>query len=106
IQIKPINGSGKGITLRPQVYPMSSVSPGGKINWSVDTDVHTGFTRDIYLYVAGSSYAERINKQIASLKEQRKLGKQASAIVDPPDSSNLLKLNLKKGETVDKGPFE
>jgi cytochrome c-type biogenesis protein CcmF len=106
IQIKPLDGSGKDITMRPQVYPISSVSPGGKINWSADSDVHAGFTHDIYLYVAGSSYAQRINRQVAQLKKQRKLGQQAAAVIDPPDSSNVLKIRLKKGETVNEGAFK
>jgi cytochrome c-type biogenesis protein CcmF len=108
IQIKPLNGSGAGITMHPQVYPLSSVSPGGKINWSIDTDVHPGFTHDIYLYVAGSSYAQRINKEIARRNKKRKLGRQASAVIpaDSTDSTESLKITLKKGETLDEGAFE
>ncbi len=108
IQIKPLHGSGKGVTMHPQVYPLSSVSRGGKINWSIDTDVHLGFTHDIYLYVAGSSYAQRINKQIAKRNKKRKLGQQVSDVVpvDSSDTSETVDITLKKGETVNKGAFK
>lgn len=54
----------KSFTLYPEVYPMGSGST--SINWSVDVDVHGGFTRDIYMYVAGSAYVENKNREFAN----------------------------------------
>jgi len=104
IEIKPLHHPGKTITMHPQVYPMSAASPGGKISWSVDSDVHTGFASDIYLYVAGSSYVQRINKEIAQQNKNRKLGKPVSDVLSP-DSTTVRKISLAKGKTAKEGPF-
>ena len=55
--------SGRTFYMNPEVYPMLTTSSMSNINWSVDPDVHTGLLRDIYLYVAGSSFVEHRNNQ-------------------------------------------
>ncbi|HYW34682.1 MAG TPA: cytochrome c biogenesis protein CcsA [Balneolaceae bacterium] len=105
IKVQPLHGSGGGITMRPQVYAMSEASPGGKISWSVDPDVHAGFSGDIYLYVAGSSYVERKNKEIAREQKRRKLGKPVGDVVSK-DSSKAKTIQLTKGQTISKDGFD
>ena len=51
--------SGRSFTMRPTVYPMLSNSSPGAVEWTVDPDVRTGWYRDIFMYVAGSSLVDR-----------------------------------------------
>ncbi len=51
--------SGSHFTMRPTVYPMLSNSSPGAVEWTVDPDVRTGWYRDIFMYVAGSSMVDR-----------------------------------------------
>lgn len=102
IRIEPLDGSGGGIYLHPQVYPMSAAAPGGQVQWSVDPDVRTGWLSDIYLYVAGSSYVERRNEQIAERQKQRTEPAAAAA----PDTAHTQELKLKEGETITAGGFD
>jgi len=106
IRVQPLHGKGKGqgFNMHPQVYPMSQAAPGGKVSWSVDSDVHSSFTHDIYLYVAGSSYVQWLNKKIAEHSKERKLGKPAADVVHS-DSAKALKISLKKGQTISEGVF-
>jgi cytochrome c-type biogenesis protein CcmF len=94
----------------PQVYPMSQVSPGGKVNWSADPDIYPGLRNDIYLYVAGSSYVERKNKQIAQREKERKLGQQTAATMASDSSlsdyTNVQTIALAKGQTISIGRFK
>jgi cytochrome c-type biogenesis protein CcmF len=108
IHIQPLNSRSEGIYMYPQVYPMSQVSPGGKVNWSADPDIYPGLKSDIYLYVAGSSYVERKNKQIARGKEHRKMGQQTAAamVSDSSDTTNIQTITLAKGQTATIGRFK
>lgn len=107
IHVEPLGVSGEGFYLYPQVYPTSRVSPGGKINWSANPDIHMSLASDIYLYVAGSSYVQYQNEQIAESKEQRKLGEQATMTItaDSSDSINIKTITLTQGETVNIGGY-
>ncbi|MBN2731113.1 MAG: cytochrome c biogenesis protein CcsA [Balneolaceae bacterium] len=99
IRIESLDGSGSTY-LYPQVYPLSAASPGGAVQWSVDPDVKTGLTSDLYLYVAGSSYVERRNEQI---EEQKKAGQQTAAT---PDTTKGQELALEEGEQIRVGGFD
>lgn len=53
--------------MTPVSYPMLSNSSPGNLDWTVDPEVRTGWFSDIYMYVAGSSLAER---EIERLNEE------------------------------------
>lgn len=106
IRIEPIDGSSGGHYLHPQVYPMSSAAPGGQIQWSVDPDVRTGWLSDIYLYVAGSSYVDRKNEQVAEQKQQRGNGPAGTAAAATPDTANVQELTMTEGEQLTLGGFD
>jgi cytochrome c-type biogenesis protein CcmF len=65
LQVGPAGGAGYMFRMAPVVYPMAGSAP-GKMNWGVDPEVKAGIFSDIYLYVAGSSYIERVNKNAAA----------------------------------------
>lgn len=67
LKFEPIDGNGYTYTLAPVIYPMNS-GMGGSVNWGVDPEVRAGLLSDIYLYVAGSSYIERINEEVSVMQ--------------------------------------
>jgi cytochrome c-type biogenesis protein CcmF len=100
------DGSGDTFYLYPQVYPMSSAD---QIQWSVDVDVKAGLLSDVYLYVAGSSYVERKNKEYKKMKES-----QSETVVQPAsqnmdeakqDSVPTQKIILAKEDSVWMGDY-
>lgn len=101
---------GKPFYLRPQVYPMLRSSSTGNINWTVDVDVHSGFLRDIYLYVAGSSYVERKNNQAKRDKARREQKRIQPAGLDLPggrqDSVEVQKINLARDDSIRVGDYQ
>ncbi|MDZ7771851.1 MAG: cytochrome c biogenesis protein CcsA [Balneolaceae bacterium] len=124
IKFEPADGEGRQFYLTPEVYPMLSSSSGANIQWSVDPDVRTGLLSDIYLYVSGSSYVERKNRQAE--EQQRRMsqgsgaaggtgglaGNMADSQQDTPadtteaDSMQTQTLSLSRGSTVTVGSFE
>jgi cytochrome c-type biogenesis protein CcmF len=63
IKLQPIDAQeSESIVVNPVVYPMRPGANATSINWSVDPDVSTGWAKDIFIYVAGSSYVDRRNK--------------------------------------------
>ncbi len=106
IRVEPVDGSDGGVYLYPQVYPMSAAAPGGTVQWSVDPDVRTNWMSDIYLYVAGSSYVEQKNEQVAeSKKRQQGVGQQA-AMTTSSDSTESQEITMEEGESITVGGFD
>lgn len=99
ILFEPIDG-GKAFYLYPEVYPMLATSTAENVQWSVDPDVHSGWFRDIYLYVAGSSYVTQRNSSI-----ERKAGiqKPTDGEENVPEKQTI---KFSKGEVVSVGGFE
>ncbi len=99
VLFEPIDG-GKAFYLYPEVYPMLATSSAENVQWSVDPDVHSGWFRDIYLYVAGSSYVTQRNSSI-----ERKAGiqKPADGEESVPEKQTI---KFSKGEVVSVGGFE
>lgn len=91
--------SGRVFYMNPEVYPMLTTSSMENINWSVDPDVKAGFLSDIYLYVAGSSYVERRNKQL----EKQKLVQTVSD--EEPQEEETQTIEFTKGQTINVGGF-
>ncbi|GAB5408294.1 MAG: cytochrome c biogenesis protein CcsA [Balneolaceae bacterium] len=87
--------------LYPEVYPMLTTSSADNVNWSVDPDVRTGLTSDIYLYVAGSSFIEDRNEDL----EKNKLLQNASSetVEDQPEAQVI---EFQRGESKKIGGFQ
>ena len=85
--------------LYPEVYPMLTTSSSTNINWSVDPDVRTGFFSDIYLYMAGSSHIERINKQT------KKSGNIPANSIEDSNADSIQTIEFKRGNRIEVGGF-
>ena len=104
------NGYGKPFYLHPQIYPMLNSSTPDSIQWSVDSDIHSGFLSDIYLYASGSSYVERENK----LARKRRTNSDKNGIIPvsakhgevQSDTSTTQKIWLTKDDSIRIGGFE
>lgn len=99
LKFEPIDGS-TPFYMEPEVYPMLTSSTRDNIDWSVDPDVRSGLSQDVYLYVAGSRYVERKNEEL----EARNLSGIAGSSTGEPDSE-LQTIEIRIGETIDAGPF-
>lgn len=64
IRFEPLSG-GDPFVLSPEVYPMMSSASNGRVDWSVDPDIRTGWRKDLYVYVGGSAYVEQKNEDLA-----------------------------------------
>lgn len=100
IKVQPV-GSRESYYIQPQVYPMTAMSSAEKIEWSVDVDVAEDFTNDIYMYVAGSSYVDRINK----LKEKQKATADSVEGDAGTTRDSVATLVLTKGATKQLGDY-
>ncbi|HCD51414.1 MAG TPA: hypothetical protein DEQ34_03135 [Balneolaceae bacterium] len=92
--------TGREFYMYPEVYPMLSGSSAENIQWSVDPDVKAGLLKDIYLYVAGSSFIDQTNKQKA--KEQEATTEAVADTEEPLEQT----IRMRKGETIEVGGFE
>jgi len=95
LKFEPIDG-GRTFYMNPEVYPMLTTSTMDNIEWSVDPHVRTGWTSDIYLYVAGSKYVQQENERVAAMGEMQ-------PAVDQEDDKQTVEIN--KGETAEAGEF-
>ncbi len=86
--------------MEPVVYPMLASSSPGNINWSVDPEVKAGWVRDIYMYVANSSYIER-----ESERSQQPGSMLNVASADTTGERVTPKMTLKRGEAKEIGPY-
>lgn len=100
--------------MNPVVYPMLAGSSRGNIQWTVDPDVRSGLASDIYLYVAGSAYVERKNKQVkeAQAKRQVQPASEKEAVSDTTGSNSESQaapkthtVTLTKGQTINMGGY-
>lgn len=92
IEIRDIN-SGKLFKLNPVVYPMLQSSTAESINWAVDPDVYAGFLYDFYLYVAGSSYVDKINKSLTDHNPKNE------SVTIQDSSGTHIEVSMKMGES-------
>jgi len=99
LRFEPIDGSAT-FYMEPEVYPMLTTSTRDNIDWSVDPHVRTGWTKDIYLYVAGSRYVARKNDE---LERRNRTGYVAGENGD--EDNDIQTIEIKMGETIDAGPF-
>lgn len=102
LKFEPIDG-GSTFYMNPEVYPMLTTSSGGNVDWSVDPDVRTRLSGDIYLYVGGSKYVEGRNEEIRALA-----GGQLAASGNTQDgnqSNTIQTIELTQGETVEAEGF-
>ncbi len=103
IKFESIKG-GKPFYLYPQVYPMlANASDNSNVQWSVDPDVHSGAMRDIYLYVAGSSYVSQRNKSMERKAQEMQTVSDESEKDDIPPVQTI---KFSKGNTVNVDGFE
>ncbi len=97
--------SGRTFVMRPTVYPMLSNSSPGAVEWTVDPDVRTGWFRDIFMYVAGSSLVDR---EIARMERENPSQFQSVDQLGPqmadhdPDET---KTRVRRGSTIDMGGY-
>ncbi|MEX0994671.1 MAG: cytochrome c biogenesis protein CcsA [Balneolaceae bacterium] len=117
IRFEALDG-GREFTMYPEVYPMLTNSNSENIEWSVDPDVRTLFQKDIYMYVAGSSYVDQRNRQLASRQNiatagatevdrqrdapgQREAGEPETDRQEP----ELKKIEFERQQAVEVGPY-
>jgi cytochrome c-type biogenesis protein CcmF len=101
-KFESIEGGGP-FYLYPEVYPMLATASPGNVNWSVDPDVRTGWASDIYLYVAGSSYIERRNNQIA---ENSVINPVSDTEQNEAEADSSQSIEFKRGQMIEVGGFE
>jgi cytochrome c-type biogenesis protein CcmF len=99
IKFEPIDGSST-FYMDPEVYPMLTTSSADNIDWSVDPHVRTGWLSDIYLYVAGSRYVERRNRDLERDRQSRSL------VPVGAEEEEIQTIEIKQGETIEAGPFK
>ncbi|MEX0662358.1 MAG: cytochrome c biogenesis protein CcsA [Balneolaceae bacterium] len=97
LKFEPISG-GEPFYMNPEVYPMLTTSSMTNIEWSVDPDVRTGWTSDVYLYVAGSKYVAQENERVAAEGAM-----QPAVDQETEDDKQIVEIN--KGEMVEAGEF-
>ncbi len=103
IKFEPIDG-GKTFYLNPEVYPMLTSSTAESIQWSVDPDVHTGWLRDIYLYVGGSSYVQEQNDRVSKNTQMVQNASLADSTAE--EGPAIQTIDLKPGQTIDIEKFK
>ena len=99
IKFEDMDG-GNVFYMNPEVYPMLTTSSMENINWSVDPDVHTGLLRDIYVYVAGSSYVEHRNNQVEKNRPMQNVADQIDE-----EETEAQAIEFSRGETLEVGGF-
>jgi cytochrome c-type biogenesis protein CcmF len=99
IKFEPIDGS-RPFYMTPVVYPMLTTSSQDNIDWTVDPHVRTGWTEDIYFYVAGSRYVERRNEELAEQNRAQTL----TPVGDYQEEESQT-IEIQQGETIEAGPF-
>ena len=99
LRFEPIDG-GNPFYMAPEVYPMLTTSSQDNIDWSVDPHVRTGWTKDIYLYVAGSRYVARKNEELERYNRASR-----GEVSDYDESSEIQSIEITMGESVSAGPF-
>ncbi|MEX1213085.1 MAG: cytochrome c biogenesis protein CcsA [Balneolaceae bacterium] len=93
---EPING-GAPFTLNPDIYPMQTTSTRDRVEWAVEPHVRSGFTQDIYLYVAGSSYVDQVNERVRRAAESN---------ADTSAVPEIQTFSFSRGETKQLGSWE
>lgn len=106
--------NGKSYYMHPVVYPMLTSSSDNKINWAVSPQVKAGWFHDIYLYVGGSSYVQRINNDLKNNKDFENVAEQvrnAGKNVSPQNGtksgkgSGVVTFRFKRGESKTIGGY-
>jgi len=112
IRFEPLDG-GKEFIMYPEVYPMLTNSNSDNIEWSVDPDVRTLFHKDIYMYVAGSSYVDQRNQQLSRRQNieaaaaggvSQGVNQEGQQQTDVQDQE-LQKIEFMRQQPVEAGPF-
>lgn len=96
------NPDGEPFIMEPVVYPMLTSSTAGNINWSVDPEVKAGLTKDIYMYVANSSYLEREVERSQQPSQILNVAEGDSA----SSQQAMPKMTLSRGESKVVGSYE
>ncbi len=96
--------------MTPVSYPMLSNSSPGNIDWTVDPEVRTGWFSDIYMYVAGSSLAEReierLNEETAQQEGGDQEGMDSITDLGPEDDQqDQGNVHLSPGSEVEYGGY-
>jgi len=86
--------------MEPVVYPMIATSTPGNVNYSVDPEVRSGITHDVYMYVASSAHLER------EIERSQPSTMIPVADGDSTDVQAMPKMTLKRGEMKKIGPYE
>jgi len=105
IKFEDLDG-GNAFYMYPEVYPMLATSSAENVEWSVDPDVHTGLIRDIYLYVAGSSYVEERNEEIEKRAPFQPVSDGEEQESQEEDEPDVEKITLSRGQSVALGGFK
>lgn len=97
LKFEPISG-GEPFYMNPIVYPMLTTSTMQNVEWSVEPHVRSGWTSDVYLYVAGSKYVEKENERVAAQGAMQPVAEQA-------EEEDKQTVEINQGETVEAGDF-
>lgn len=105
IHFENINNPNDQFYMFPIVYPMLANSAPGAIEWTVEPEIRTGLTRDLYMYVAGSALVdreiERMNRETAQQGMQSITGLGAEHAA--PSKDNIVE--IRRGSEVTFGEY-
>ncbi len=112
IRFEDTQGSEGTFYMQPVSYPMLSNSSPGNIDWTVDPEIRTGLLSDIFMYVAGSSLAEReierLNEQTAreaGVDQSESLSEIGELGPEDQEEEDLPRLNIAVDSEVEYGDF-
>jgi len=89
LKIEDMKSGSQPYFMIPTAYPMIANANAGNVSWTVDPEVRTGLTHDMYIYVAGSSHVERERERMAGVQE-----------IALSDSTKLKTFRLKKDQSL------
>lgn len=114
IKFEDTKGNEGTFYMNPVSYPMLSNSSPGNIDWTVDPEIRTGLLSDIFMYVAGSSLAEReierLNQQTAQQSGGQSQGEELDEITDlgpqgEQEEEDQSHVNIGVGSELEYGNF-
>ncbi len=106
IHFENINNPDDQFYLYPIVYPMLANSAPGAIEWTVEPEIRTGLTRDLYMYVAGSALVdqeiERMNRETAQQGMQTITGMGADQALAAEEQNTV---EIRRGSEITFGDY-
>lgn len=98
--------SGRSFVMQPSVYPMIFNSAPGAVEWTVDPEVRTGWSSDIFMYVAGSSLVEQeIERMDRENPDQFQSVEQLGQQMSDSEEEDTTTVRIERGESIQMGEY-